>query len=84
MPSNMYVAGCLSALPSAYQLVRFVVRRPGLADSLGLPAWGLFDGHPWPWPPIMTPRCQMADLHSFMVIGPTLCDACHPLRFMRA
>ncbi len=36
----------LSVFPSGYQFVRFPVRRPGLADSLGLLAWGSFGGQP--------------------------------------
>jgi len=31
---------------------------------------GSFDGHPWPWLPINVLRCQMANLHSFVVTGP--------------
>ncbi len=31
-------------------------------------------GHPRPWPPIKMPRCQMANLHSFVVTGPSRSD----------
>jgi hypothetical protein len=35
--------------------------------AMGLPGWGSFDGHPWPWPPINVLWRQMADLHGLGV-----------------
>ncbi len=40
----MYAKGHLSAFAPGYQCVRPPVRRPGLMDTLGLPAWGWFGG----------------------------------------
>lgn len=51
----------MSVLPSGYQRVRFLVRRAGLADSLGVSAWGSVDGHPWPCSPGGMRRRVMAN-----------------------
>ena len=51
----------VSALPSAAS---------ELMDTWEVPAWASFAGHPWLWLPINVQRCQMANQHSFAVIGP--------------
>jgi len=69
-PAPPFATADLSVFPSGNHLVRFRVRVPGLADRSGVAGHGSFDGHPWPWLPINVLRCQMVNLHSFVVTGP--------------
>jgi len=70
-PAPPFATADLSVFPSGNHLVRFLVRVPGLADRSGVAGPGSFDGHPWPCLPINVLRRQVANLHSFVVIGPT-------------
>ncbi len=70
-PAPPFATADLSVFPSGNHLVRFPARVPGLADRSGVADHGWFDGHPCPWPPINVLRCQMADMRSFVVTGPS-------------
>jgi len=69
-PAPPFATADLSVFPSGNHLVRFLVRVPGLADRSRVAGHGSFDGHPWPWLPINVLQRQMANLRSFVVIGP--------------
>ena len=59
-----------SIYPTGNQRVRLAVSGPEFPDTLGVPVWAWFGGHPWSCPAITMLRRQMTNLHRFAVTGP--------------